>query len=220
VALALAVAAVALPLRLAPERREQGQLPPSEVRPEPADPARQAHLALSGRIEEVLLERMPRAGRELQRAVAEAIAREAVAVAVDPLLVLAMIEVESGFDPAAASEAGALGLMQLLPSTLRRELAAFGQEAADPRDPVANVRAGVRYLRRCMDSFPGHVELALMAYNSGPNRVLELVQGGAPPPWALAFPRRVEYERQRLQDDLAVYQVASSPEPRLAAAAR
>jgi soluble lytic murein transglycosylase-like protein len=164
---------------------------------------------------------MPRASHALHQALAEVIAREAVATAVDPLLVLAMIEVESGFDPAAVSEAGAIGLMQLLPTTLRRELAALGVDAPDPAEPVANVRAGVRYLRRCMDSFPGRVELALMAYNSGPNRVLELVQGGAPPPWALAFPRRVEFERLRLLDDQASEGAPrSAAAPRLADAAR
>ena len=218
-AFALAAAAAVAPGPIFPDRRQEGPSePPAVERPSEGD---LAHLVLAGRLREILLDRMPRASRDLHQALAEAIAREAVAVAVDPLLVLAMIEVESGFDPAAVSEAGAVGLMQLLPSTLRRELMALGVDAADPAEPVANVRAGVRYLRRCMDSFPGHVELALMAYNSGPNRVLDLLQGGAPPPWALAFPRRVEFERLRLLDDQASEGAPrSSAAPQLADAAR
>ena len=218
-AFALAAAAAVAPGSIFPDRRQEAPSePPAVVRPSEGD---LAHLVLAGRLREILLDRMPRASRDLHQALAEAIAREAVAVAVDPLLVLAMIEVESGFDPTALSEAGAVGLMQLLPSTLRRELMALGVDAADPAEPVANVRAGVRYLRRCMDSFPGHVELALMAYNSGPNRVLDLLQGGAPPPWALAFPRRVEFERLRLLDDQASEGAPrSSAAPQLADAAR
>jgi soluble lytic murein transglycosylase-like protein len=176
------------------------------------------HEALVARVQDLLLERMPRAVRPIQQAVARAIARETGAVGIDPLLVLAVIEVESGFDPSAISEAGARGLMQLLPGTLQREAELLGLVVpADPNDPVVNVRAGVRYLRRCMDSFPGRVELALMAYNSGPNRVLELVQGGAPPGWALAFPRRVEEERHRLRLDGgldAAPRVADARDPR------
>ena len=218
-AFALAAAAAVAPGPIFPDRRQEGPSePPAVERPSEGD---LAHLALAGRLRGILLDRMPRASRDLHQALAEAIAREAVAVAVDPLLVLAMIEVESGFDPTALSEAGAVGLMQLLPSTLRRELMALGVDAADASEPVANVRAGMRYLRRCMDSFPGHVELALMAYNSGPNRVLDLLQGGAPPPWALAFPRRVEFERLRLLDDQASEGAPrSSAAPQLADAAR
>ena len=90
---------------------------------------------------------------------------------VDPLLVHAVIAVESAYRPDAVSPAGAQGLMQLMPGTARF----LG--VADPFDPRANVEGGVAYLRRLGDEF-GTV-LALAAYNAGPGAVRE--HGGLPP---------------------------------------
>jgi soluble lytic murein transglycosylase-like protein len=160
---------------------------------------------------------MPAASQQVHEGVARALAAEAEAVDVDPLLALAMIEVESGFDPSAASHAGARGLMQLLPATMQRELEALGLGDASPEDPVANVRAGIRYLRRCLDAYPGHLDLALMAYNSGPNRVLEFLEDGEVPDWALVYPRRVEAEQRRIRKafgEEAPARVATADRPR------
>jgi hypothetical protein len=173
------------------------------------------HEDLVARVEDHLWERMPGFGQQVHEGVARAIVDEAAAVALDPLLVLAMIEVESGYDPVAASGAGARGLMQLLPATMQREAEALGIGPADPNDPVANVRAGVRYLRRCLDSYPGSMELALVSYNAGPNRVLEMLQDGGLPSWALAYPRRVEAYHRRLKRTLG-----DESGPRLADARR
>jgi soluble lytic murein transglycosylase-like protein len=189
------VAAVAVPSRLRREPCLEAPAGPVQVL-SVEDAARQSFLA---RIEGHLVRRMPGAGQQVQAAVARAVAGEAEAVGIDPLLVLAMIEVESGYDPAAASTAGALGLMQLLPGTLQREAEVLGLGEVDPHDPVANVRAGVRYLRRCLDSYPGRADLALMAYNTGPNRLFELLRDGELPGWALYYPRRVSAELQRLR---------------------
>ena len=90
---------------------------------------------------------------------------------VDPLLVHAVIAVESAHRPDAVSPAGAQGLMQLMPRTARM----LG--VADPLDPRSNVEGGVAYLRRLADEF-GTV-LALAAYNAGPGAVRE--HGGVPP---------------------------------------
>jgi hypothetical protein len=150
------------------------------------------------RLEDHLFSRMPGLDPALHEDLARAILGEAEAAGIDPLLVLAVIEVESGYDPAAVSTAGALGLMQLLPGTLQREAEALGTAASDPRDPVANVRAGVRYLRRCVDSYPDP-EVALMAYNAGPNRLYGWIQAGGPVPTEVArYARRVLAERRRL----------------------
>ncbi len=92
---------------------------------------------------------------------------------VDPLLVAAVMEVESGFDPNAVSAMGAIGLMQVLPTTV--EL--YSDE--DPFEPAVNVRVGVRYLRALLDQFDGDVTLALAAYNAGPGNVLK--HEGVPP---------------------------------------
>ena len=122
--------------------------------------------------------------------VARAILEESVASALDPLLVVAVIHVESRFDPRAVSPAGALGLMQLMPPTMREEVARSGLPRGDLLDPVGNVRAGVRYLARLLASFED-LELALVAYNAGPNRLRGHLRAGAIPLRLLAYPRAV-----------------------------
>jgi soluble lytic murein transglycosylase-like protein len=83
----------------------------------------------------------------------------------DSLLLLAVVQTESGFDAGAISPAGAQGLMQLMPSTAQT----YG--AARLTDPHANVRAGARYLRDLLRRFDDNLELALAAYNAGPAAV-------------------------------------------------
>ncbi len=75
----------------------------------------------------------------------------------------AVIAQESGYAAQATSHAGAMGMMQIMPGTAR-ELGLH-----NPFDPAANMRAGARYLRRQIDRF-GRVDLALAAYNAGPER--------------------------------------------------
>jgi len=91
---------------------------------------------------------------------------------VDPHLVLAIIDVESGGDAAAVSPAGAQGVMQIMPETAR-EL-----DLDAPFDPQANIDAGVRYLRKMLQRF-ADLRLAVAAYNAGPGAVERY--GGIPP---------------------------------------
>lgn len=136
-------------------------------------------------------------GRE-RRLVARTVVAEAAAARIDPLLVLAIIEVESAWDPAALSGRGARGLMQLRVPTMQRELERSGLVLDDPHDPVANVQAGVRYLRRLLDAF-GRAEVALMAYNAGPNRILGYLREGEIPARFHVYPRRVLAELGRIR---------------------
>jgi soluble lytic murein transglycosylase-like protein len=84
---------------------------------------------------------------------------------VDPALVRAVIETESNWNPAAVSRKGALGLMQLIPTTAQR----FG--ANDAFSPKQNVDAGVRYLKTLLERYNGNLDLALAAYNAGEGAV-------------------------------------------------
>ncbi len=133
-----------------------------------------------------------------RRLLARTIVAESEAARIDPLLVLALIEVESSFDPDALSDRGAMGLMQLRAPTLRREIERAGLAPAFPHDPITNVQAGVRYLRRLLDAF-GHEEVALMAYNAGPNRILGYLREGEIPTRFHVYPRRVKAELRRLR---------------------
>ncbi len=150
------------------------------------------------RVEGELLARIPQLDPFERRLLARTIVTEAEGARIDALLVLALIDVESSFDPEALSERGAVGLMQLREPTLRRELERAGLTVDYPNDPVANVQAGVRYLRRLLDAF-GEEDVALMAYNAGPNRILGYLREGEIPPRFHVYPRRVKAELRRLR---------------------
>jgi soluble lytic murein transglycosylase-like protein len=83
----------------------------------------------------------------------------------DPALVRAVIETESGWNARAKSNKGALGLMQLIPTTAVR----FGVN--DAFSPQQNVDAGVRYLKTLLQRYNGNLDLALAAYNAGEGAV-------------------------------------------------
>jgi soluble lytic murein transglycosylase-like protein len=95
--------------------------------------------------------------------------------ALQPDFVRAVIQAESAFNPFARSPKGAMGLMQLMPST------AAEYQVLNAYDPAQNIRAGVAYLKSLLTRFDGDVSLALAAYNAGPGAVEKY--GRAVPPY-------------------------------------
>lgn len=132
-------------------------------------------------------------------AVAAAVYEEALAARLDPLLVLAIIEVESGWDPDAVSHADAHGLMQLLLPTLEFEATRSALDSVDAHDPVVNVRAGVRVFGRLVRQFSDH-DLAMVAYNAGPGRVSRYLRSEQGIPDRLwEYPRAIRRAEARLR---------------------
>jgi len=92
---------------------------------------------------------------------------------IQPILVAAIVEAESEFNPRAVSRRGARGLMQLMPGT------ASSLRVSDTFDPYENIEGGVRHLRQLMDRYHGNLPVVLAAYNAGEQAVR--VYGGVPP---------------------------------------
>ena len=93
------------------------------------------------------------------------IANAADAQKLQPNLLRAVIERESGYRPCAVSAKGAKGLMQLMPGT------AGDLAVRDPFDPKENIEAGAKYLKQLIDKYKGNLSQALGAYNAGPSAV-------------------------------------------------
>jgi soluble lytic murein transglycosylase-like protein len=109
--------------------------------------------------------RLPSRGVQLRDSIyAELISAAAQTHGVDPILVQALIQVESNYQPRARSHKGAMGLMQLMPATARE------YRVRNAYDPKANVDAGVRKLKSLIDKY-GVFDLALAAYNAGEGAV-------------------------------------------------
>ncbi len=101
-----------------------------------------------------------------------AIAAAAAQYGIDPNLLTAVAKQESGLNQSAVSPVGAIGVMQLMPSTA----ASLG---CDPNDMTANIECGAKYLSQLLTQFNGNTALALAAYNAGPGAVQKY--GGIPP---------------------------------------
>jgi len=115
---------------------------------------------------------------------------------VDDAWLRAIAHAESGFDPAAVSPKGALGVMQLMPDTAR-ELG-----VADPFEPRQSIDGGARHLRMLMRRYRGNLELVAAAYNAG---VAAVTRHRGVPPYGetRAYVRRVLALHARYRQALA-----------------
>jgi soluble lytic murein transglycosylase len=104
---------------------------------------------------------------------ASLIRQHALQAGLDPRLVQAVVQVESGYNPRALSRKGAMGLMQLMPDTAKL------MQVKDPWNVDENIRGGTTYLRQVLDDFGGQLNLGLAAYNAGPTAVDR--HNGVPP---------------------------------------
>src|SRR5262249_59000866 len=98
--------------------------------------------------------------QEIDAAIVQSAARHNV----DANLVRSVVKVESNFNPNAVSRKGAMGLMQLMPSTAR------SLNVSNPFDPEQNVDAGVRHLKRLLENYGGGVRPYLAAPHAGTER--------------------------------------------------
>lgn len=119
------------------------------------------------------IERRPRINNPNRKIIEAWVKRIAPRYAIDPQLVLAVIQEESDFNPSALSPKNAQGLMQLIPATAQR----FGVK--DVWNPLENIRGGTAYLHWLMRHFTGNVKWVLAAYNAGEKTVEEYQ--GIPP---------------------------------------
>ena len=124
---------------------------------------------------------------EIDDAMEMLIQRAALTHGLDPKLLHAVIRAESGYNPHAVSDKGAMGLMQLMPGTASR----FG--AANPYDPEQNVKAGARYLKELLEQFDNDLVLSIAAYNAGEKNIQKY--GYRIPP----FQETQEYVRRVLE---------------------
>ncbi|SHH89229.1 Transglycosylase SLT domain-containing protein [Clostridium collagenovorans DSM 3089] len=98
--------------------------------------------------------------------IAVAIDKASAKYGVDANLIRAIIKAESNFNPNAVSSAGAMGLMQIMPANFK----SLG--ITDPLSIEQNIEGGVRHIKQYLDRYNGNVEMALMAYNGGPGRMV------------------------------------------------
>lgn len=117
---------------------------------------------------------------------AQEIELAALAASVDPALVHAVIQIESGYRHGAISPKGALGLMQVMPQTAAR----YGVGAARPT-AKANIKVGIRYLRDLIGMFGDRLDLVLAAYNAGEGAVRRYSDRIPPYPETQAYVRMV-----------------------------
>lgn len=129
----------------------------------------------------------------------------------DPYLLAAVINVESGFKPDRISPRGAVGLMQLMPSTAEELREASGEAdeltAQKLKEPEVNIEYGARYLKGLVDRYDGDLHSALAAYNAGPSNADRWRAGEGDEPTkgaalvdSIGYPETKRYVREVLRE--------------------
>lgn len=156
-------------------------------------------------VADVLKEKRTGLGAIEELKLAQVILEESIAHKIDPLFVLALIETESSYYNWTRSFKGAMGLMQIMPSTgrqLARELKLEWNGEGTLLDPYANVKMGIYYYSRLQKRFDDpHMSLA--AYNVGPNYLAEKIRLGEE--IQVEFPKRVLRNYKDLRERAGVY---------------
>jgi soluble lytic murein transglycosylase len=174
-----------------PPRRTLARTDPTEFlrRVPPVDARPPVGWAQADRIASLLGSRSPSLSRAELTQAARCLQQEARTLSIDPWLLMAVIGVESNFNYLAVSPVGAEGWMQLMPATARAEAESRGLNWEDGHsfDPVLNIQLGSRYLAELVTRF-GRLDLALTAYNRGPDATRSLLRThGALPREVRAF---------------------------------
>ena len=116
---------------------------------------------------------------EMRRTIAQAVAEQSRIHGIRPGVLLSVILAESSFRTDAVSSKGAIGPMQVLPSTaqaMAAEMDLASKDAANLTDPELNIAVGTYYLRRLLEVYHGDLHLALAAYNMGPGNLQTLLE--------------------------------------------
>ena len=164
-----------------------------------ARPAHTIDHVVPGESEPDLLDALSPAHAAAAAAILPYVRAAASSTGVPEDFILAVMFVESRFQPEATSPVGARGLMQLMPRTAAALAEDLGLAKWDAYDPAFNALAGATYLARLIHRFEGDFRLALAAYNAGPTRVSRWrAEGRTLPGEVRTYVSRVLLTRERL----------------------
>lgn len=180
---AVALAGVVLCLTSACSTLQQMGTPAGHGMPARTGSMPHGGAAARDQVHQILEDRAPNLEDRDRQGVIDAIFSAQQEHGFEPSLLLALMQVESGFNPAARSSQGALGLMQVQlfsGQLMARELGIEWRGKSTLLDPQQNIRIGAAYLARMRDTF-SDLELSLAAYNVGPGRLQQILEKGNRP---------------------------------------
>ncbi len=154
--------------------------------------------SLNEKIYKQFHDRLPEAYQDQALDFTNIVIEEAKKAKIDPVLVMAIISVESQFDPKAKGTSGEMGLMQILPNTaawIAKKTGHSYRKGESLYDPQVNITLGVRYIAFLRKSFGGQGSRYIAAYNMGARNVRKLVAQNTQPK---IYPAKVMYNYKKL----------------------